>query len=148
MSGDFLGKFKSSVNKKKWIVIPAVLKKRFSPNAKQSVVITLGPSGDSLAVYPLDNWNIKLDNLKSGNERSLKLRKRLIHYAQNPQKLEQNGRVKVDEDLLAKTGIKNKVIIKGEGNYISVWNPENYKKYEEKLEKETGSLFDTMDYQL
>ena len=148
MSGDFLGKFKSSVNKKKWIVIPAVLKKRFSTSAKQTVVITLGPSGNSLAVYPVDNWEAKLKALRAGNEHSLKLRKRLIHFAQNHQKLEQNGRVKVDEDLLKRAGITSKVIIKGEGDYISVWNPENFEKYEEKLEMETGSLFDTMDYQL
>ncbi len=148
MSGDFLGKFKSSVNKKKWIVIPAVLKKRFSTNAKQTVVITLGPAGNSLAVYPVDNWDEKLRKLRDGDELSLKLRKRLIHFAQNHQKLEQNGRVKVDEDLLRRTGIKDKVIIKGEGDYISVWNPEKFAEYEEKLEKETATLFDTMDYQL
>ena len=148
MSGEFLGKFKSSVNKKKWIVIPAVLKKRFSSAARQTVVITLGPSGNSLIVYPVDNWDLKLRSLREGGERKLKLRKRLIHYAQNHQKLEANGRVKVDEDLLKRAGITNKVIIKGEGDYISVWNPDNFKKYDEKLEKETGDLFDTMDYQL
>ena len=148
MSGEFLGKFKSSVNKKKWIVIPAVLKKRFSSAAKQTVVITLGPSGNSLIVYPVDNWDLKLKSLREGGERRLKLRKRLIHYAQNHQKLEANGRVKVDEDLLKRAGITNKVIIKGEGDYISVWNPDNFKKYDEKLEKETGDLFDTTDYQL
>jgi len=148
MSGEFLGKFKTTVNKKKWIVIPAVLKKRFSSAAKQTVVITLGPNGNSLVVYPEDNWNAKLKSLRNGNQHSLMLRKRLIHYAQNHQKLESNGRVKVSEELLQKTGIKDKVIIKGEGDYISMWNPENFKKYEEKLEQETGNMFDTMDYQL
>ncbi len=148
MSGDFLGKFKGSVNKFKWILIPAVLKKRFSANAKQTVVITLGPTGDSLAVYPVDNWDAKLKALREGDERKLKLRKRLIHFAQNHQKLEANGRVKIDEDLLKRAGIKDKVIIQGEGDYISIWSPENFEKYEEKIERETSEMFDTEDYQL
>ena len=146
MSGEFLGKFKSSVNKKKWVIIPAVLKKHFSANSRQMVVMTLGPSNDSVVVYPLDNWTTKTDALKNSGNRQLL--KKLRHYAQPAQKLEGNGRVKIDDNLLEKAGIKDKVVIKGDGDYISVWNPENYRKYEEKIEMETKDLFDSMDYQL
>jgi len=146
MSGEFLGKFKSSVNKKKWVIIPAVLKKHFSTNSRQMVVLTLGHSNDSVVVYPLDNWTTKTEALKKSEKRLLL--KKLRHYAQPEQKLEGNGRVKIDDNLLEKAGIKDKVVIKGDGDYISIWNPENYRKYEEKIEMETKNLFDPMDYQL
>lgn len=146
MSGEFLGKFKSSVNKKKWIIIPAVLKRHFSSNSRQMVVMTIGPSNDSIVVYPVDNWNAKIETLKNSGKRQLL--KKLRHYAQPKQKLEANGRVKIDDDLLERANINGKVVIKGDGDYISVWNPENYRKYEEKIEMETKDLFDAMDYQL
>ena len=64
MSGEFLGTFNNSVNKLKWITIPAVFKRKFDPKVNHTVIITLGPNTD-IAIYPLDNWNEKIDSLKT-----------------------------------------------------------------------------------
>ena len=146
MSGEFLGTFKNSVNKLKWITIPAAFKKKFNPQIEQSVIITLGPDTD-IAIYPLDNWNEKIDKLKNGNERDKQLLSNLRTFATSEQKMEQNGRIKIDTELLEIANIKDKVIIKGSGNYISVWSPENYEQFRQKRLEEHRKLFNSMDYQ-
>jgi division/cell wall cluster transcriptional repressor MraZ len=146
MSGEFLGTFYNSVNKQKWITIPAGIKKKFAPSAKQQVVVTIGPKSN-IAIYPLDNWNKKIEELSNGNEREKKLLIMLRTFASAQQKMEANGRVKIQNELLSLAQIDGKVIIKGEGNYISVWNPERYRVYTQELMKEHTKSFNTLDYQ-
>lgn len=146
MSGEFLGTFKNSVNKQKWVTIPAAFKKKFSSQAKQTVIITLGPDAD-IAIYPLDNWNEKIDSLKNGTDRDKRLLTNLRTFASLDQKLEKNGRIKIGSELLEIANVTDKVIIKGAGNYISVWSPENYEQFRQKRLEEHKKLFNSMDYQ-
>ncbi|MDA3813537.1 MAG: protein MraZ [Candidatus Cloacimonetes bacterium] len=146
MSGEFLGTFQNSVNKLKWITIPAVFKKKFNPRIKQTVVITLGPNGN-IAIYPMDNWDEKIEKLKIGTDRDKQLLSNLRTFASSEQKMEQNGRIKIGTELLEIANIKDKVVIKGSGNYISVWSPENYEQFCQKHLEEHKKLFNSMDYQ-
>lgn len=146
MSGEFLGTFKNSVNKQKWITIPAVFKKKFNTQIKQTVVITVGPNGN-IAIYPLDNWNDKIEKLKNGTERDKQLLANLRTFASSEQKLEKNGRIKIGSELLEIAKINDKVIIKGAGNYISVWSPEHYENFRQKRLEEHKKIFNSMDYQ-
>ena len=146
MSGEFLGTFKNSVNKLKWITIPAAFKKKFNLQAKQTVIITLGPN-DVIAIYPLDNWKEKIDKLKEGSDRDKQLLSNLRTFASSEQKMEQNGRIKIGTELLEIANIKDKVIIKGSGSYISVWSPENYEQFRQKRLEEHRKLFNSLDYQ-
>ncbi len=147
MSGEFLGTYFNSVNKQKWITIPADFKKQFNPQAKQKVVITIGPVAN-IAIYPLDNWQVKKDKLNSGSADDKELLMHLITFASSSaQKLEINGRIKIGDDLLEIAGIKDKVVIKGEGNYISVWNPDRYKEYRDQQLEKHKRKFSALDYQ-
>ena len=146
MSGEFLGTYKNSVNKQKWITIPASFKKKFTPQAKQTVIISIGPEGN-IAIYPLDNWNEKIDKLKEGSTREKELLLNLRTFASSEQKLEKNGRIKINNELLEIANIKDKVIIKGEGNFISVWNPDKYEEYRNKKLEEHKKSFNSLDYQ-
>ena len=146
MSGEFLGTFTNSVNKSKWITIPAAFKKKFSPSAKQQVVITIGPE-NNVAIYPLDNWNNKISKLKDCDERSTKLLLNLRTFASSEQKLESTGRIKLSNELIEIAGIQKKVVIKGEGTFISVWCPERYKQYRRKKLEEHQKTFNSLDYQ-
>jgi len=146
MSGEFLGTFKNSVNKLKWITIPAAFKKKFSSLAKQTVIVTLGPDAD-IAIYPLDNWNDKIEILKTGTDREKQLLSNLRTFASSEQKMEQNGRIKIGSELLEIANITDKVIIKGSGNYISVWSPQNFEQFRQKKLEEHRKSFNSMDYQ-
>ena len=146
MSGEFLGTFTNSVNKGKWVAIPAVFKKKFGMHSKQMVIITIG-SEANLAVYPLDNWNEKIASLQTGEEKDKKLLRNLRTFASAEQKMEANGRIKIDSELLGIAKVHDKVIIKGEGKFISIWNPEIYAEFRRKLLEEHKTEFDSLDYQ-
>lgn len=146
MSGEFLGTFTNSVNKQKWVTIPAGFKKKFTPTAKQTVVVSIGPEAN-IAIYPLDNWKQKIDALRNGDGRDKKLLLNLRTFASQEQKVETNGRVKISDELLEVAQIKNKVIVKGEGNFISVWDPARYKEFRKKRMQEHMAEFSSLDYQ-
>ena len=146
MAVEFIGTYTNSVNKGKWVTIPAVFKKKFSTNSKQMVIITIG-SESNLAVYPLDNWNEKIASLQTGEEKDKKLLRNLRTFASAEQKMEANGRIKIDSEHLAIAKISDKVVIKGEGKFISIWNPEIYAEFRRKLLEEHKTEFDSLDYQ-
>lgn len=146
MSGEFLGIFENSVHKQR-VIIPASFKKKFAEDSQRSVVVTLGPN-DTIAIYPLDSWNSTLERLKQGNERAQQLRTQLIDFAMMEQILEGPGRVRIHNMLLEEVGIDDSVIIKGEGHYISLWNPEVYSKVRKTKLQTHRTTFSSEDYQL
>ncbi|HRX76236.1 MAG: protein MraZ [Candidatus Cloacimonetes bacterium] len=146
MSGEFLGIFENSVHKQR-VIIPASFKKKFAEEALKSVVVTLGPN-NTIAIYPLDNWKSTLERLKLGNDRSKQLRTQLIDFAMMEQVLEGPGRVRIHEMLLSEVGIDDSVIIKGEGHYISLWNPEVYAQVRASKLQSHKVNFNSEDYQL
>lgn len=146
MSGEFLGTFTVSVNKGKWVTIPSAFKKKFSPQSKQIVIITIG-SESNLAIYPLDNWQEKIRSLENGETKDKKMLLALRHFAAPEQKMENNGRIKISDQLLEHFPINEKVIVKGEGKFISIWQPEAYEEYSKKLLEEHKKLFNSLDYQ-
>ncbi|MBT3169411.1 MAG: protein MraZ [Candidatus Cloacimonetes bacterium] len=145
MSGEFLGTYSNSVNKGKWVSIPAEFKKKFTTQAKQTVIATIGPQKMNIAIYPLDNWKQKIAKLTNGSNEDKRLLIYLRNFATSELKMEANGRIKISEELIKLVGIDKKVIIKGDGNYISVWNPASYENYCNELLE--NFEFDVMDYQ-
>jgi DNA-binding transcriptional regulator/RsmH inhibitor MraZ len=71
----------------------------------------------------------------------------LRNFASCEQKLEENGRIKLTDELIKIAEIHDKVVLKGEGNFISIWNPEKYEQLRSDILKEHTELFDSLDYQ-
>jgi len=136
MSGEFLGTYENSVHKMR-VIIPAPLKNKFATSAKSTVVCTVGLD-KSIVIYPLDNW-IKWKEMQktmTDNKTDISLVKLMRFFAATEQKLEGPGRIRLTEELLDYSGIVDSVIIKGEGDFISLWEPANYKKIKkERLQK-------------
>jgi division/cell wall cluster transcriptional repressor MraZ len=146
MSGEFLGIFENAVHKQR-VIIPAAFKKKFSEEAEKKVVVTLGPN-NTIAIYPLDCWKATLERLKNGDEHSHKLRTQLIDFAMTEQELEGPGRVRIHEMLLNEVDITDSVVIKGEGHYISLWNPKVYNEVRASKLNQHRKQFTSEDYQL
>ncbi len=145
MSGPFYGVFENAVHNKR-VIIPALFKRKFSDESLHTVVVTAGPDG-TIAIYPLDNWNEKLAKLENGTEDQRLFRTWLIDCTVIETELEGPGRVRVPEKQLLKSGITDSVVIKGEGNYISLWNPASYDaKYETEREV-SGKKYSTHSFQ-
>lgn len=145
MSGQFIGYFENAVHKQR-VIIPAAFKKKFSEEARRTVVITLGPL-NTIAIFPLDCWNSFLDKLAAGSEDDLELRTQLIDFAVTEQELEGPGRVRIPDQLLEEANISESVIIKGELHYISLWNPEEFHALRKAKKDEHRRKFTTKHYQ-
>lgn len=145
MSGEFLGYSENSVHKQR-VIVPASFKKKFAPEASRSVVVTLGPN-DTIAIYPLDSWRDTLERLKAGDDKARHLRTQLIDFAMLEQELEGPGRVRIHEQLLEDANITDKVIIKGEGHYISLWNPDVFSTVRKAKLDMHRAKFSSEDYQ-
>ncbi len=133
MSGRFNGISEVTLNQYR-IVIPTQMKEKFSPESFGRVVLTIGV-GKSIALYPLDNWDEYCARMEEGTDEQVAIIDYLADYAKE-QKIEASGRVKICQELLEYAGIDEKAILKGNGNYISLWSPEEHKlKIEEGLKK-------------
>lgn len=147
MSGDFLGVFENAVHNNR-ITLPAVFKKSFSVASKQTIIVTMGSEGTNLAVYPLDNWNSMIDRLKRGDAKDKIFMNSLIEFALSKRELEGPGRIRIDKILLEDVGITDSVIIKGEGDYISLWNPDRFIEERKKKLKFHSDHFKAINYRL
>lgn len=147
MSGEFLGVFENAVHNNR-ITLPAVFKKNFSVASKQTVIVTMGAEGTNLAVYPLDNWLAMIERLKKGSELDRQFMNSLIDFALPKRELEGIGRIRIDSILLEDVGIKDTVFIKGEYDYISLWNPEKFREERAKKKKFHSDTFKAIDYRL
>ena len=134
MSGEFLGQSENSVNKMR-VIIPAQFKAKFSAASKQTVICTVGQNKEVL-IFPLDNWNALTARLREGTEDEQNDLELMLHFASQEQQLEGPGRIRISDDHLDISGIKDSVIIKGEGSYISLWDPEVFSLYRAEKIKE------------
>ncbi|MCD4829986.1 MAG: protein MraZ [Candidatus Cloacimonetes bacterium] len=146
MSGEFLGTFENAVNKQR-IIIPAELRKKFSAASKQTIIATIGPY-DNIAIYPLDNWSALRERLRNGSEDDRELLSDLRDSATPEQKLESPYRIRLSDELLEIAGIDSKVILKGDGDYISVWSPEAYRRVRLQRLEARKSRYKSSDYQI
>jgi DNA-binding transcriptional regulator/RsmH inhibitor MraZ len=147
MSGEFLGTFDISVHKSR-IVIPANFKKKFADEANKTVVVTLGPVG-TVAVFPMDTWLLMREKLQSSiSESDKELLSNLVDFAMPEQELEGPGRVRISEDLLKIANIKESVKIKGEGHFLTLWNPESLEEIRQQKVEIHKVKYGTSNYQL
>ncbi|HPN41539.1 MAG TPA: protein MraZ [Candidatus Cloacimonadota bacterium] len=145
MSGQFIGYFENAVHKQR-VIIPAAFKKKFSEEARRTVVVTLGPL-NTIAIFPLDCWNSFLDKLAGGDDDDQELRTQLIDFAVTEQELEGPGRIRIPEQLLAEANIGDSVIIKGELHYISLWDPAEFHAHRRAKKDAHRQKFTTRHYQ-
>ncbi len=137
MSGRFNGVSEVTLNQLR-IVIPSQMKEKFSPESLGRVVLTVGV-GRSVVLYPLDNWDEYCNRMEEGTDEQVSIIDYLADYAKE-QKIEASGRVKIDQGLLEYAGITDKAVLKGNGNYISLWSLEEHKKKIEQGQKRFSSL--------
>ena len=91
-------------------------------------------------VYPMDQWNILEDKLKSLNpydSTHAKFIRMILQFA-NEDSLDSQSRIMIPPLLLDYAGIKKDVLVLGELKKIELCNPEVYEKYI----KESGETFE------
>jgi len=145
MSGPFFGRSENAVHNNR-VMIPAQFKRKFADESLRTVVVTCGPR-DSIALYPLDSWYETLAELLAGNDDDRKFRAELIDCAVTEAELEGPGRIRLPEQQLREAGITDKAIVKGEGHFISIWNPDSYYSKYAKDREHSRQAYDTYNFQ-
>jgi len=147
MSGEFLGTFENSIHKSR-IMIPASFKKKFAAEANKTVIVTIGPDG-TVAVFPLDTWLQMRNQLETSTEADDKeLLDNLIEFSMPEQELEGPGRVRISDELLKLANIKDVAKIKGEGHFITLWNPERLAEIREQKIAQHKEKYPSSSYQI
>jgi len=146
MSGEFLGTYENSMNKNR-VIIPAPFKKAMKPEAENTVIVTMGYNQSNIAVYPLDVWNALVDRLSNGNDKQ-RLLYTLMRENATTEELEPNNRIKIPSSLLDLVGITNSVVVKGEGSYISLWNPETLRERQRQNLEILRTEYSRLDFEL
>jgi MraZ protein len=126
----FRGQFTYSIDSKGRFSIPAKLRKHVSPEANDTFIMTRG-TASCIDVYPLDQWQLLEDKLKSLNQfkptDSRFVRTLLQHIAEDS--LDAQSRLLIPQELKDYAKIDKEVLILGVLNKIEVWNPEIFKEY-------------------
>lgn len=133
----FTGNFQVSVHKQR-IVVPHEFRSQFpSPpppdkeGRQDGVAIATFFPGKGLPrilLYPVDIYRKKVQELKAGEARLRFLLEQFTLLSTSAQVFEGPGRFKLNPEQLKLTGIKEKAVLLGEHQFISIWSPEVYQK--------------------
>jgi len=133
MSGTFLGQFENSITNRR-VSIPQSFRRLFSSASRMQVIAIRGRQ-NTIYIFPWDRWKDLESKLEKGTDEEKDLLKKFRIYA-TLLTVEGPGRILLPKNLLDIANITDKAVILGEGNYFSLWNPDNFKKYLAEIDKE------------
>jgi len=145
VSGTFLGSIEGSITNRR-VSIPQSFRSLIALSARMLVVAVRGRS-NTIYIFPMDFWKKLEQDLEQGTDKEKQLLKMFRIYA-TVLKVEGPGRILLPKKLLEIAEIENKIVFLGEGKFFSIWNPDNFQKYEEEIAQqydeklqENGLLF-------
>ncbi len=122
----FIGKATLAVDTAGRTNFPKDFRKVLSEENQGQVVVTIG-GGNTLALYPLSEWNRYvqyLDSLGRGADVT-KFRTRVTAMAKLST-LDAQNRIVLTSEQLAYAGIRSEVTFVGAGHCVRLWAPERY----------------------
>ncbi len=127
----FIGEETYSIDNKGRVNIPAKMRKDISPEANETFVVTQG-FDNCIIAYPHNVWKEKyekgLEELDPFDKKSRMFRRKFLRWAEEV-KLDGSQRISLPRKLLEIFGIKGKVTIVGQIDYIEFWNPDTYDEF-------------------
>ncbi len=111
-------------------MIPVKFRKKLENQEAGAVFTLMKTMSDSIEMYEESAWKElqrKLAQLSDFNPEEKKL-KTFINANLDEAELDKQGRVALPKEFLEACAITKQVIIIGEGNKLSLWNPEKLKQ--------------------
>ncbi len=127
----FTGTFRYSVDSKNRISIPSKLRKEVPAEADGWFVILSDTDDKCIKLYPRNIFTTITEAIKKSNPfhpLNTYIRRRLLPNVEE-ERMDGQYRIKLPSELLKKTNINGECLIIGVGDYIEVWNPEEFEKY-------------------
>lgn len=133
----FIGEYNHNLDDKGRLAVPV----KFRSDLSKGAVVTRGLDG-CLFLYSLAEWKIlaeKLSHLPISQANTRAFARLMLAGAMDTQ-IDKQGRMIVPDYLRKYAGLKKKVIINGLYNRLEIWDEDNWAKYKEKTEKESGDI--------
>ena len=134
-----IGTYQCKIDFKGRVKIPAPLQKQLSHLLIAPFVIKRSVFNKCVELYPLEEWNIIIQQVNSLNRFVKKNNDfiRLFNAGVKLVDLDSNKRVLLSKDLLGFSNIQKDIVLSSSVNMIEVWDKENY---ENKLLKSTPNF--------
>ena len=133
----FIGEYNHNLDNKGRIAVPV----KFRDDLKKGAVVTKGLDG-CLFLYTMSEWKIlaeKLSKLPISQSNTRAFARLMLAGAMDVQ-VDKQGRIILPDYLRKYATLKKKVIINGLYNRLEIWDENNWEKYKEITEKESGDI--------
>ncbi|MDM7997488.1 MAG: division/cell wall cluster transcriptional repressor MraZ [Acidobacteriota bacterium] len=125
----FRGRFDFSIDQKGRINIPSKFRKLLSPAAEETFVVCRAPDG-CLWAYPKDEWEKFEDTLeKMPMSRDVNRFQRTLQNTVSDSAIDKQGRISLTPLQMKIAGINKNVSIVGRGNYLEIWDTQQFEAY-------------------
>lgn len=127
----FTGSFRYSVDAKNRISIPARLRREISEELDKRFIILSDTDDKCIKLYPQSVFRNILESISKANPFNpinAYARRRLLANVYE-EEMDGQYRIKLPVELLKKTNINGECLVIGVGDYIEIWNPEEFDKY-------------------
>ncbi len=133
----FRGFFEHTLDDRNRLSIPSHFRQILITLSNGEVVMTQGHD-HSIEVYPLNIWEEFEDRELFPlpfNKTQVRRYRRYYTFSIKEDKIDGQGRLLIPDRLLNFAGIKKEVIITGELDHFSIWSIENFKLFQEEIQK-------------
>jgi len=120
----FIGQYNHTIDTKGRLIIPAKLREELG----EVFVVTQGLDGNCLSIYPMDEWKIlanKLRSLPLNNADARWMTRRLMSMAVSCE-LDKQGRILLPAHLREFAQLEKDVVLVGDMDRVEIWNKENW----------------------
>ncbi|MCX8057435.1 MAG: division/cell wall cluster transcriptional repressor MraZ [Ignavibacteria bacterium] len=131
LSQGFTGSYRYTVDSKNRVSIPSKLRKEMPKEANDTFIIISDKDDRCIKLYPSNVFKNIVDTISKANPfhpLNAYLRRRLLSNTYEAEMDGQN-RIKLPPELLKKTNINGVCLIVGVGDYIELWDPDEFDKY-------------------
>lgn len=139
----FTGRYRYSVDAKYRISIPAKLRREISTASDKRFIILSDKDDKCIKLYPHGVFESILESISKGNPfdpLNAYARRRLLSNVFE-EEMDGQYRIKLPVELLKKNNINTECLVIGMGDYIELWNPDEFEKYlEESARKYEGDF--------
>ncbi len=137
-SKGFTGSFRYSVDAKNRISIPAKLRREISSESDTRFIILSDTDDRCIKLYPQSVFKNIIEAISKANPfdpLNAYARRRLLSSVYE-EEMDGQYRIKLPVELLKKTNINGECLVIGVGDYIELWNPDEFQKYLEESAKQ------------
>ncbi len=125
----FIGEYHCKIDAKGRLLLPAEMRKQLSSEDQGTFVISRGVD-DCLSVYPMSEWNVVVEKLRTLNRFKAKDRKFARMFQKGATKVvaDSNERILLPKGLLGWADVKKEIVLVANVDLWEIWDKAKYEE--------------------